>query len=116
MTRRCILRLFDPALRVYNDKISFTLNKTAGAIQRLTYKGTELLGASGEAYFDCYCVPADKTAGKPTILLLLMLRQADERSDEPSLLDLVSASTCSAYSGEPKSTSISKTLRCWAGL
>lgn len=43
------------AIDVRNDRLSFSVNKSAGTINKLSLDGQDLLGSSGRLYLDCHC-------------------------------------------------------------
>lgn len=40
---------------VKNDRLSFSVNKSAGNINKLSFDGQDLLGSGGRLYLDCHC-------------------------------------------------------------
>lgn len=55
-------------LTVFNDRLTFSLNTTLGAMTELHYDGVDLLGPVtgriGMAYFDGYVIPAINASGR----------------------------------------------------
>ncbi|KAL2199427.1 galactose mutarotase-like domain-containing protein [Corynascus similis CBS 632.67] len=43
------------AIDVENDRLAFSVSKSAGTINRLALDGQNLLGSSGRLYLDCHC-------------------------------------------------------------
>lgn len=43
------------SINVKNDRLTFSVNKSAGTINALTLDGQDLLGSGGRLYLDCHC-------------------------------------------------------------